>query len=70
MFDKVMDIWHKVQAFLSVDGGLYIDAMCLVILLRLLAVLKGYPPMTAAEAGLWGATICTYGYSQRGGPKT
>lgn len=69
MRDKIQFWWTYVQGLLSVDGGLYIDLMCLVIIVRLLAVLKGYSPMTNAEAGLWGATICTYGVGKFKGGK-
>ena len=63
---RLLVIWKTIQEFLSVDGGLYVDAMCVVIIVRLLAVLWKFPPMTAAEAGLWGATIATYGYTTKG----
>jgi hypothetical protein len=61
--ERLLLVWKKLQEFLSVDGGLYVDAMCVVIIVRLLAVLFKFPPMTAAEAGLWAATIGTYGYT-------
>jgi hypothetical protein len=69
MLDKIKFYWTYVQQLLSVDGGLYVDAMCIVIIVRLIAVLKGYAPMTNAEAGIWGATIATYGTGKFRGPK-
>jgi hypothetical protein len=69
MLDKIMSRWKWLQEFISVDGGIYIDAMCIVIVVRLLAVLKGYAPMTNAEAGLWSVTIATYGAGKFKGPK-
>lgn len=69
MLDKIMARWKWIQEFISVDGGLYLDLMCIVIVVRLLAVLKGYAPMTNAEAGIWAATIATFGASQFKGPK-
>ena len=66
MKDKITYWWNWLQDFLSVDGGLYVDVFCLIILIRLIAVLFRFPPLTPAEAGLWGATIATYGYSNKG----
>jgi len=66
MRDKIMDWWKYVQDLLSVDGGLYVDWMCLVMIVRLGAVLFHFPPMNMAEAGIWAATISTYGYSNNG----
>ena len=52
--NQLLDIWKKVQEFLAVDGGLYVDLMCIVIVGRLIAVLFHFPPLTPAEAGLLG----------------
>lgn len=64
MYDQIKMWWLRIQELLSVDGGLYIDAMCLVMIVRLVAPLFGYSPMTASEAGIWAATITTYGFSK------
>jgi hypothetical protein len=66
MYDKIKTLWMQLQDLLSVDGGLYVDAMCLVIIARLIAVLFHCPPLTGSEAGLWGVTIATYGYTTKG----
>lgn len=58
----VTEWWTYIQSLLSVDGGLYVDAFAIVMLVRLVAVLFGKPPLTIEEAGIWGATIGTYGY--------
>ncbi len=69
MFDKLMLWWKRVQQFASIDGGLYIDAFAIVMLLRLLGPLRGYPAMTPSEAGMWAATIGAFAVSNFGGPK-
>lgn len=58
--DKLLQYWKMVQQFMNVDGGLYVDAMCVVIIVRLLAVLFHFPPLTNAEAGLWGVTVTAF----------
>jgi len=67
--DKLLAIWKKAQEFLTVDGGLYVDAMCIVIIVRLVAVLFKAPPLTASEAGLWSVTVGAFSASKFGGPK-
>jgi hypothetical protein len=67
--NRLLQIWQTIQEFLSVDGGLYVDLMCITIIVRLIAVLFHFPPLTGAEAGLWAATIGTYGASQFKGPR-
>jgi hypothetical protein len=64
LLTRVKPIWEMVQDLLSVKGGLYVDALCLVIIVRVLAVLWGFAPLTGAEAGIWSATICAYGYTK------
>ncbi len=63
---QIKDIWDQVQSIGSIDGGLYVDAFGLVIMFRLLAVLKGYPALTAAEATTWGTAIGALAYSNKG----
>jgi len=48
---------------LKIDGGTWVDVFGLVFIIRLLAVLLHMPPVTMAEAGLWGATITSFAYS-------
>jgi len=67
MLDNIRFYWDYIQDLLSVDGGLYVDFMCVAVIIRLLAVLWRFPPMSNAEAGLWGVTIATYGYTTKGG---
>lgn len=56
--------WDYLQDLFSLKAGLYIDAFAVVMLVRLLAPLKGYPQMNAAEAGMWAATITAFAYSK------
>ena len=65
ILERIKFYWNYIQDLLSVDGGLYVDAMCFVLIVRLIAVLFHYPALNMAEAGLWGATIATYGYSNK-----
>lgn len=70
MLDSFMQLWQWVQEFVSLKGGLYVDAFAVVILVRLLAPLRGFPSMTPQEAGIWASTILAFGYSNNnGGPK-
>lgn len=61
--------WSWCQDFISLKGGLYIDAFALVFLVRLLGPLKGFPPVTPAEAATWSATIAAFAASNIGGSK-
>lgn len=77
MIDKIKqiattfkDLSSTIQDALNVKGGLYVDCFAIVMLLRLLGPLKGYPAMTPAEAALWAATIASFAASNvGGGPK-
>jgi hypothetical protein len=53
----------------SLDGGSWVDLFGIVIILRLLAVFAHFPPLTLAEAGIWGTTIASFAASNIGGPK-
>jgi len=55
----------------SLDGGIWVDIFGLVFIIRLLAPLFHQPAMNLAEAGVWGATISAFSYSNtnRPGPK-
>lgn len=74
MIDKIKqiavtfkDLSSVVQDALNVKGGLYVDCFAVVMLVRLLGPLKGYPAMTPAEAGMWAATIAAYAAGSVGG---
>jgi len=69
MIEKIKYYWTALQDLLEVEGGLYVDLMCIVITARLLGVFFHFPPMTYAEAGVWGTTIATFGYSNKNGGK-
>jgi len=62
-------IFSNLQDLVSVPGGLYVDLFGLVMVVRLLAVLKGFPPISASEAAVWGTTVGSLAYSN-GGPKS
>jgi len=53
----------------KLDGGDWVDLFGLVFIARLLAVLWGLPPLTLAEAGIWGTTIASFAASNIGKPK-
>lgn len=67
--NKIMAAWQWIQSFLSIDGGLFVDAFAIVFIVRLLAPLKGFPGLNASEAGMWASTIAAFAYSNKGGPK-
>jgi hypothetical protein len=52
----------------SLDGGSWVDLFGLVFILRLLAVLGHFPPLTYPEAGIWAATISAFAYSNPNKP--
>jgi len=53
----------------SLDGGTWVDLFGVVFLVRLLAVLFHFPPLTMAEAGIWGTTIASFSWYNTNGPK-
>jgi hypothetical protein len=55
----------------KLEGNEWVDIFGLVFIIRLLAPLFHQPPMNFAEAGVWGATISAFSYSNtnRPGPK-
>ena len=65
---KIKPILSGFQDLVSVPGGLYVDLFGLVMVVRLLAVLKGFPPLSMSEAAVWGTTVGSLAYSN-GGPK-
>lgn len=69
LINKAQEIWNLLQDLISVKGGLYVDCFAVIVALRLLAPLKGYPAMTPAEAGIWASTITAFAASVIGGPK-
>lgn len=76
MLDKLKSIlkilqqaWAWCQDFISIKGGLFVDAFAVVMIVRLLGPLKGFPPLTVAEAGMWAATITAFAASNIGGSK-
>lgn len=62
--------WQWLQDFLSLQGGLYIDAFAIVFLVRLIGPLKGLPAINPSEAAMWSATIAAFAASNIGGPKS
>ena len=69
MLNKIKEYWLYLQSLAELNGGLYVDAFAIVILVRMWAVLHGYPALTPQEAGLWAVTIGAFAYSNKGGPK-
>lgn len=69
MLTKITEIWQWIQDFLSLKGGLYIDAFAVVVLIRLLAPLKGYPGLNPSEAAVWASAIGAFAASNIGGSK-
>ena len=63
---RAEEISALLQNLVSVKGRLFVDMFAVVMVVRLIAVLAGKPPLTAAEAGMWAATIATFGYSNSG----
>lgn len=54
---------------LNFDGGQWVDLFGVVFIIRLMAVLWHFPPLTLAESGMWAATISSFAYSNTQGPK-
>jgi hypothetical protein len=61
---------NKLMKLPSLDGGSWVDLFGLAILARLIAPLFHFPPMNAAEAGTWAATIASFSFYNTNGPKT
>lgn len=51
---------------MKIDGGTWVDIFAVVFIVRLLAPLFHLPAMNIAEAGIWGATITSFAYSNQG----
>jgi hypothetical protein len=62
-------VWSTLQDIISVKGGLYVDVFGVVMIIRLLAPLKGYQPITPSEAAVWASTIGAFAAAVIGGPK-
>jgi hypothetical protein len=62
-------IFSNIQDLVKVPGSLYVDLFGLVMVVRLLAVLKGFPPLTVSEAAVWGTTVGSLAYYNTNGPK-
>lgn len=70
LFDTLKQVSSMVQDLISVSGGIYVDCFAVVMLVRLLGPLKGYPAMNAPEAAIWSATIASFAAGNIGGPKS
>jgi len=51
----------------SLDGGSWVDLFGIVFLIRLVAAMFRFPPLTNAEAGLWMVTISAFAATNIGG---
>jgi hypothetical protein len=69
MIDKIQSAWDKIQDLFDLSGDLWMGLFTAAILVRLLLVLKGYAPMTTAEAGTYGSAVLAFAYSNTGRPK-
>ncbi len=65
---KLKEVSQLVQQVGDIKGSLYVDLFGIVMMIRLLAVIKGFPPLSASEAAVWGSTIGSLAYSN-GGPR-
>ncbi len=68
LISQLKSVFSAVQDLVNVPGSLYVDLFGIVIMLRLLAVLKGFPPLSVSEAAVWGTTVGSLAYSN-GGPR-
>ena len=66
MFEKLRQVLGVAQDMIQLKGGTYVDVFAVVFIIRLLAPLKGFPQMNAAEAGMWAATIASFAYTNKG----
>jgi sugar/nucleoside kinase (ribokinase family) len=66
IFEKIQLYWDKIQDLFDISGDLWMGLFTTAILARLLLVLKGYAPMTTAEAGTYGSAVLAFAYSNRG----
>lgn len=69
MLEKIQLYWDKIQALCDISGDCYMGLFTIAILVRIMLVLKGYSPMTSAEAGTYGSAVIAFAYSNRGGPR-
>jgi len=66
MLEKIKWYWDYIQSLLDVRGDVVMLAMSGVFIIRVFAVLLGYPPITSSEAMMYGSAIGSFAYSNRG----
>lgn len=58
--------WNYIQSLLDIDGDVWMGLFTLVIVGRIVLVLKGCAPLTAAEAATYGTAVGAFAYSNKG----
>lgn len=62
---SVKEWWDYIQSLLDIDGDLWMGLFTLLILIRIYYVLKGYRPLDASEAVVYGTAVSAFAYSNR-----
>lgn len=68
MREKLKRMWEDGQKIIDLHGDTWLGLFTLFVLVRILAVLKGYPPLTAGESGAYSMCIGAFAYSNKGKP--
>jgi hypothetical protein len=66
MGDKIKQVWDYIQSFLDVRGDVVMLFMSIAFVLRVLAVLKGYPGLNPSESALYASAIGAFAWSNKG----
>lgn len=61
--ERIKYWWDYIQSLLDIDGDVWMGAFTVVILIRLVAVLKGYSTLSAAEAATYASAVTAFAYS-------
>ena len=66
MLDKTKSIWEAIQGLLDIKSGTVMAVFTGIIIVRLIAVLKGQAPLTVSEAAAYSTCVAAFGYSNGG----
>ena len=66
MLDKTKAFWEYLQGLLDIKSGTVMAVFTGVVIVRLLAVLKGSSPITLSEAAVYSTCVAAFGYSNGG----
>ena len=64
--NKLQQIWNAIQDLLDVRGDVVMLFISSAFVIRVIAVLFNYPPITNSEAMFYGSAIASFAWSNKG----